>query len=117
MRQTFFRKADVWARDRIVCGSTFQEYVVDPSKDTKILESVYVKENLSCTCPLEKPYYSCDFLKQVCYYCGKGKNLIISEEYFPKCNATKCKNEINVKKPKRKTLIQADMATKAKKKK
>ena len=68
-----------------------QEFVVDESKDSKILLTVYVKENQSCTCPVEKPYYSCDFLKPVCYYCGKGKNLVISEQYFPKCTSVKCK--------------------------
>ena len=90
---------------------------IDGIQDSKILLTVYVKENQSCTCPVEKPYYSCDFLKPVYYYCGKGKNLVISEQYFPKCTSAKCKAEKNVNKPKRKTLTQADLASKAKKKK
>ena len=100
-----------------ICGSSFQEFVVDESKDSKILLTVYVKENQSCTCPVEKPYYSCDFLKPVCYYCGKGKNLVISERYFPKCTSAKCKAEKNVNKPKIKTLTQADLTSNPKKKK
>ena len=65
-------------------GSSFQKFVVDESKDSKILLSVYMKEDQSCTCPVEKPYYSYDFLKPVRYYHGKGKNLVISERYSPK---------------------------------
>ena len=89
--------------------------MLDQSKDSKILLTVYVKENLSCTCPVEKPYYSCDFLKPVCYYCGKGNNLVVSEQYFPKCTTAKCRSEKNVNKPKRRTLTQADLAKKKKK--
>ena len=54
-----------------VCGSSFQEFVTDAkNKDGKIFEKVFVKENLSCILPVEKPYFSCKFLKPVCIHCG-----------------------------------------------
>ena len=85
-----------------ICGSILSEYSRDESnKDLLILKAVFVKENLACSINIELPYYSCDFLKVICIYCGcGGKNLITTPESYPKCQ--KCKNEKDVPKRKRK---------------
>ena len=48
-----------------------------------------------------KPFYSCDFLKPVHYQCGKGKNLVISEQFSHKYTSAKCELGKKVNKPKR----------------
>ena len=50
----------------------------------------------------------------LCVFCGKGgKNLIISEEVYPKCQ--KCKDKKDVMKKKRKTVTATDLQAKKKK--
>ena len=62
------------------------------NKDLAVIKSVFVKENLSCSVNIELSYYSCDFLKTICIYCGSGvKNLICTAENYPKCQ--KCQNK------------------------
>ena len=102
-----------------VCGSSFQEFVTDAkNKDGKIFEKVFVKENLSCISPVEKPYFSCKFLKPVCIHCG-ATNVTVSnaDEFYPKCNRVKCRNETSITRTKRKIVIASDLASKNKKKK
>ena len=94
-----------------VCGSSFQEFLVNSeNRDVKILEKVFVKENLSCSLVVERPYYSCDFLKKVCIHCGSARDLTTSVEFYPKC--PKCRNETNILKTKRKIVVAADLAPK-----
>ena len=99
-----------------ICGSILTEYFGDESnKDLLIFKAVFVKENVSCSINIELPYYSCDFLKVICIYCGcDGKNLITTPESYPKCQ--KCKNEKDVLKRKRKTMCLTDLSSKKQKK-
>ena len=97
-----------------VCGSSFQEFLGDTSnRDNTIFERVFVKENLSCSSNIELPYYSCENLKPVCIFCGSGKNVVTSVEFYPKCN--KCKGEKDIAKRKRKTVVANDLLAKRKK--
>ena len=34
------------------------------NEDINVLDKVFVRENLSCMSIVEKPYFSCDFLKK-----------------------------------------------------
>ena len=85
------------------------------NEDINVLDTVFVRENLSCTSIVEKPYFSCDFLKKVCIHCGSSKNVTTSVDSYPKCNKQRCQKEKNVPKTKRKTVLAADFALSLKK--
>ena len=86
------------------------------NEDINVLYNVFVRENLSCMSIVEKPYFSCDFLKK-CIHCGSSKYVITLVDSYPKCNKERCKKEKNVLKTKRKTVLAADLAPACKKKK
>ena len=52
----------------LICGTSFQEFIMDAkNEDIDVLDKVVVRENLSCMSNVEKPYFSCDFLKKSVY--------------------------------------------------
>ena len=62
-------------RGEYICGAVLSGG--DDNRDTTVISKVFAKENLSCSNNIDLPYYSCDGLKPICTYCGKGeKNLI-----------------------------------------
>ena len=63
---------------QFVCGSVFQEIMVDKNKpDATVLSKVFAHENISCKGLIELPYYSCKAFKKVCIQCGKASKLIV----------------------------------------
>ena len=98
-----------------ICGTSFQEFVMDAkNEDINVLDKVFVRENLSCMSIVEKPYFSCEFLKKVCIHCGSSKNVTTSVDSYPKCNKQRCKKEESVLK--KKPALAADLAPASKKK-
>ena len=83
------------------------------NEDINVLYNVFVRENLSCMSIVEKPYFSCDFLKK----CVFTVDVTTSVESYPKGNKERYKKEKNVLKTKRKTVLAADLAPACKKKK
>ena len=74
--------ANIMAMKRIfnnfqyVCGTVFHDIPIDErNRDTLILELLHCRENLSCTSPIEIPYYSCKIFPKICYHCGSNKSL------------------------------------------
>ena len=60
-----------------ICGTSFKDINENPV--------AHVKENLSCSVPIETQYYGVDF-PNICIYCGTAKNLrAIEAELFPQC--------------------------------
>ena len=101
---------------KYVCGSVLSEYCGDVgNRDLIVLEKVFARENLACSANIELPYYSNSSGKVIYIFCGKGgKDLIISEEAYPKCQ--KCKDKKDVIKRKRKTIMAKDLQGAKKKK-
>jgi DNA-directed RNA polymerase subunit RPC12/RpoP len=95
-----------------VCGSSLAEYDGPCSAaEEKLRERVFVRENLSCASNIELPYYSVDFYKSVCIYCGRegtGRQLNISDTTYPKCN--NCGAKPDVVKRKRNKVVAEDLA-------
>ena len=58
---------------------------------------------------VEKTYFSCDLFKKACIHCGSPKNLTTTVDSYPECNKQKCRNEKNVLKIKRKTVLAANL--------
>ena len=77
---------------------------------------MFVRENLLCTSKIELPYYSVDFYKKICVYCGlAGTSRLLGNavDFYPKC--PNCEAKPDVRRPKRKTVVENDLATKKKK--
>ena len=72
-----------------ICGSTLSEYEgPENPEERKISETDFARENLSCQSKVELPFYSIDFLKPVCIYCGTEettRTLQINQAAYPKC--------------------------------
>ena len=101
-----------------ICGSTLAEYDGPCSREEeKLLERVFVRENLSCTSNIEIRYYPVDFFKPVCIYCGRegtGRQLNVSNVSYPKC--TSCSSKPDVLRRKRKNVVAEDLTGSKKRK-
>ena len=65
------------------------------------------KENLTCESPMEIIYYSSKSLKNLCFYCGRERNLMPSNiELYPQC--TSCQSKI-AKVAERKQVVASDV--------
>ena len=97
-----------------ICGSNRSEYEgPEEREEQKIRETVYTRENLSCSSKVELPNFSVDHLKPVCVHCGcegTGRTLNISEINYPKCS--QCGSKDDVPKRKRKIVTAEDLANK-----
>ena len=99
-----------------VCGSVLSEYQGtgrDPQGEIEMLKRVYIRENLSCDSKIELPYYSVDFFKKICVHCGvAGTSRLLGDalDVYPKC--AHCKDKAVVRRPKRKTVVAGDLASK-----
>ena len=57
-----------------VCRTVFHDLPIDDKdKDSNILEMLHCQENLTCESPMEIPYCSSRLFKNLCFYCGRGK--------------------------------------------
>ena len=99
-----------------ICGSTLLEYDgTENREEEKISESVFSQENLSCQSKIELPYYSIDFLKPVCIYCGKEgtkRTIEVNQVVYPKCK--ECEKENDIPHRKRKLVTSDDLQKKSK---
>ena len=87
-----------------VCGTSFADMYKNPV--------AYVRENISCSVPIETPYYGLGF-PDICIYCGTSRNLRQGEkEFYPQC-----KNCTGVRIKPRKRKTDEDRLKDAKKKK
>ena len=63
-----------------VCGTVFHDLPIDDkNKDSYNLEMLHCRENLTCESPMEIPHYSSKLFKNLCFYCGRQRN--IAEQY------------------------------------
>lgn len=62
------------------CGSIFADIEAD---EDSVLNSVYVKANLTCNSPIEIPYYTAGNAP-ICYHCGDENELQEKEKDHPK---------------------------------
>ena len=78
-----------------VCGAIFHNVPIDErNRDTLILELLHCWENLTCTSPIEIPYYSCKIFLKICYHCGSNKRLLPSDPvFYPQCDHFQLKKE------------------------
>ena len=86
-------------------------------EDEKIRETVFARENMTCASDMELPYYSVDFFKPVCIYCGREgttRQLNATELVYPKCNS--CSSKPDVLRRKRKSVDEQDLQSGKKKK-
>lgn len=67
-----------------VCGNTFSDIETD---EDSVLNLVYVRANITCTCPIEIPYFSAGY-EPICYYCGSENGLESEQsDCYPLCTA------------------------------
>ena len=93
---------------QFVCGSVFQEIMLDKNKpDETVLSKVFARENISYKGPIELPYYPCKAFKQVCIQCGKTSKLIVDLQHYSQCE--RCKGIEKIKINKRKKIIESDL--------
>ena len=93
---------------QFVCGSVFQEIMVDINNpDETVLSKVYARENISNKSPIQLLYYSCKAFKQVCIQCGKASKLIVDPQHYPQCECCKWIEKIKINK--RKNTIESDL--------
>ena len=55
------------------CGSLLSEYLGtggELNREKEVSTKVYVRENLLCVSKIGLPYYSVEFYKKICVYCG-----------------------------------------------
>ena len=78
------------------CGASLQD-----AMDACFLENIYVRADLTCSMPIEVPYFSAGY-DSICYYCGTKTDLEIKEQFHPICISCK-KAKKPVKSRKRKT--------------
>lgn len=91
-----------------VCGGSFSDVDIDEgNNDTKILSTVFIRENLDCQSLVELPYYSAGIFENVCIYCGSSKDVVRNELVYPKCQH--CSTKDDIKKTKRKTVLAHDL--------
>ena len=76
------------------CGSSFADI---PTEEGNILQSVFVKASLSCSQPIEVPYYTAGHV-DVCIHCGLPSELVYDEGCYPACTACKSASKKAVKK-------------------
>ena len=98
---------------RYICNSSFQEITLD-DRNSNFLTNVFSTENISCESKIEQPYYSCKIHKVVCTHCGKSNSLLKDGIAFPQCT-THCKDKLEVKITKRKSVKEVDINNKSNK--
>ena len=100
-----------------VCGAALSEYLgTGGDKDERFINSIFARENISCTSKIELPYYSVDHLPKLCIHCGVGgtsRTLSNSVKHYPKC--INCNDKPAVVRQKRKKVVESDLAAKKKK--
>lgn len=93
------------------CGCSLQDLSSDGAKDP-VMSRTFVRANLSCSDPIEIPYYSCQSFLDVCIHCGTAQDLVTNEtDVYPTC--TSCLSE----KPKMYKRKRSHVATPGHKKK
>ena len=65
------------------CGSIFAD--IEPEEDS-VLNSIFVKANLSCSSPIEVPYYTAGN-DPICYQCGSESELCEKPTDYPICSS------------------------------
>ena len=82
------------------CGMGLQECIPDDISDAEkqshVLSSVFVRQNMNCDSRIEIPYYSSECFSSVCIYCGSEHNIVPASEtegMYPLCLS--CKSDPN----------------------
>ena len=72
-----------------MCGSVLSEYIgTGNDKDQKFLQTIHVRENVSCSRKTELPYYTVDIYLKICIHygvSGTSQTHGNSVEYYQKC--------------------------------
>ena len=99
-----------------VCGTVFHGLPIDDkNKDSYVLEVLHCRENLICESPMAIPYYSSKLFKNLCFYCGRERNLMPTNiEFYPQC--TSCQSKTKAQETKRKQVVTSDAVKKKQKK-
>ena len=95
-----------------ICGTVFHDLPIDDkNKDSFILEMLDCRENLTCESPMEIPYYSSKLYENLCFYCGRERNLMRGNvEFYPQY--TSCQSKTRAKVAKRKQVVASDVVKK-----
>ena len=65
------------------CGIVFHNlHIDDKNKDLHVLEMLHCRENLTCESSTEIPYYCKKLFKNIRFYCGWERNLMLSNIEF-----------------------------------
>ena len=88
-----------------ICGAVFHDLPIDDkNKDLYVSEMLHCWENLTYQSPMEIPYYSSKLFKNLCFYCGRERNLTLSNiEFHPQC--TSCQSITRAKVAKQKQVV------------
>ena len=66
--------------------------IADTEKQQHILNSVFVRQNMSCDSRIEIPYFSSECFASICIYCGSEQNIVPASEtegMYPICSSCK----------------------------
>jgi len=64
------------------CGCCFQD--MEDREEGSIFDLVFVNDKLTCSSPIEAPYYVV-FTDLLCFYCGSEQDLRNTGGYYPIC--------------------------------
>ena len=89
------------------CGAVLSLFVDDEAEeaDDHPLKSVFVRADLSCSEPVEIPYYSSGAFPRICSHCATSEDLKVgagTEGFYPMCSAC---FEVKPKLPERKRKL------------
>ena len=69
------------------CGSTIQDLHGDSEAEAAVAARVFVRGNLTCTTPVEMPYFSANF-PIICIQCGTADDVVHGDglSHMPTCS-------------------------------
>ncbi|CAG8854240.1 37007_t:CDS:1, partial [Gigaspora margarita] len=67
-------------------ANSIEDTTSDPIQE--LFNRVFVNDLLTCSTPIEKPYYSAKIYPNICYLCGSSKipNVVTSKGLWPTCH-------------------------------
>ena len=78
------------------CGMDLKECIPadisDHDKQSHVLSSIFVRQNMNCDSRIEIPYFSSECFPSICIYCGSEESLVPAiemEGMYPLCSSCK----------------------------
>lgn len=79
----------IMERYQYSCGCCLQDLKTGDGTTPRVdnlLTKVFLRSNLTCTVPMEVPYFSSDAFEDVFFFCAQKLNLMRGDGCYPLCN-------------------------------